>query len=210
MVVNCKVHPLCKCRGLKWKVTNFLGVFFPPVSLEQQVSCHQWEHNWINDTWPNWIQHLHACCTGVDQMVQWMFSFTGCRRRDGHKCVTCGKKYQVEGWLHRHYRKLPTHDPGQSHLDEHSVTLMLNLLQLLFHALCVCVKDLLFGFPVVWIAKIYVYASLVSCLCRDWFCGLSWKITCVWEECWNVHFYTTKFDCPEVTMCTWQDIKINY
>ena len=76
--------------------------------------------------------------------------------------------------------------------------------------LCVCVKDLLFGFPVVWIAKIYVYASLVSCLCRDWFCGLSWKITCVWEECWNVHFYTTKFDCPEVTICTWQGIKINY
>ena len=24
-------------------------------------------------TWPNWIRHLHACCTGVDQMVQWTF-----------------------------------------------------------------------------------------------------------------------------------------
>ena len=46
--------------------------------------------------------------------------------------------YRVEGWLRRHYKKFPAHDPGQSHLDEHSVTLMLNPLQLLFHALCVC------------------------------------------------------------------------
>ena len=45
--------------------------------------------------------------------------------------------YRVEGWLCHHYRKFPAHDPGQSHLDEHSVTLTLNLLQLLFHALCV-------------------------------------------------------------------------
>ena len=56
----------------------------------------------------------------------------GCHRWDTHACATCGPMYRREGWLRRHYGKLTAHDPGQSHLDEHSVTLTMNLLQLLF------------------------------------------------------------------------------
>ena len=49
----------------------------------------------------------------------------------------------------------------------------------------------------------------VLCLQSDWFCRLTWlrvdiceksleTCTCLWPE----------FDCPEVTLCGWQDIKI--
>ena len=37
----------------------------------------------------------------------------------------------------------------------------------------------------------------------DWF-----DMRYIWEEFWNVHLFTTKFGCPEVTLCGWQDIKI--
>ena len=46
------------------------------------------------------------------------------------------------------------------------------------------------------------------CLHRDWFCGLTWwKVYIDIEEFWNAHLLVTEFDCPEVTLCDWQDIK---
>ena len=60
-------------------------------------------------------------------------------------------------------------------------------------------------------SKICVWCLCVYVLClrRDWFCGLTWQrvekgekslemYICLWPE----------FDCPEVTLCGWQDIKI--
>ena len=59
----------------------------------------------------------------------------------------------------------------------------------------------------VWCLYIYMY---VLCLWSDWFCRLTWQRVdtynekslemcfCLWPE----------FDCPEVTLCGWQDIKI--
>ena len=34
-----------------------------------------------------------------------------------------------------------------------------------------------------------------------------WETVYVWEF-WNVHLLTTEFDCPEVTLCGWQDVKV--
>ena len=31
-----------------------------------------------------------------------------------------------------------------------------------------------------------------------------------WEEFWNVHLLMMEFDCPKVTLCGWQDIKIQW
>ena len=28
-----------------------------------------------------------------------------------------------------------------------------------------------------------------------------------WEEFWNVRLLMTEFDCPEVTLCSWRDVK---
>ena len=54
-----------------------------------------------------------------------MFKFTGRQRwaiPDGpHCCTTCGKAYAWKGWLRHHYGQFPVHDPGQHHLDQHSV-----------------------------------------------------------------------------------------
>ena len=41
---------------------------------------------------------------------------------------------------------------------------------------------------------------------------ISWHMTRLWfyicEEFWNVYLLITEFDCPDMTMCIWQDIKI--
>ena len=37
---------------------------------------------------------------------------------------------------------------------------------------------------------------------------LTWKRAYIWEEFWNVHLRMTEFDCPEVTLPSWQDVKI--
>ena len=55
--------------------------------------------------------------------------------------------------------------------------------------------------------------------CCDDYCWPSWwyshlcrcdlrKGLCTWEELWNVHLIMTEFHCPEVTLCGWQDFKI--
>ena len=53
----------------------------------------------------------------------------------------------------------------------------------------------------------YMY---VLCLCRDWFCGLTWERVCIWEVLDCVCLLMTEFDCPEVTVCSWQDVKIQW
>ena len=58
---------------------------------------------------------------------------------------------------------------------------------------------------------VWCLCMYVLCLRSDWFCGLAWQrvdnyicekslemCICLWPE----------FDCPEVTLCGWQDIKI--
>ena len=52
-----------------------------------------------------------------------------------------------------------------------------------------------------------MYASFF-CLCRDWSCGLTAERVFLWEEFWNVHLLMLEFDCPEVTLCGWQNIQI--
>ena len=47
---------------------------------------------------------------------------------------------------------------------------------------------------------VYNYIYFVLCLCRDWFCGLTWESLYMWEEFWNVPVLLTEFDCPEVTL----------
>ena len=32
----------------------------------------------------------------------------------------------------------------------------------------------------------------------------------LWDEFWNVHLLMAEFDCPEVTLCGWQDVKIQW
>ena len=53
-----------------------------------------------------------------------------------------------------------------------------------------------------------ILVFLFWCLCRDWFCGWTWQKVYMWQEFWNMHWLTTEFDCPEVTLCSWQDSKI--
>ena len=48
----------------------------------------------------------------------------------------------------------------------------------------------------------YVYEVIGSV---DW---LDRGLTYMWEEFRHVYLLMTKFDCPEVTLCGWQDIKI--
>ena len=55
---------------------------------------------------------------------------------------------------------------------------------------------------------IFVYVCFVLCLHGDWLCGLTWGKFYVWEEIWNVNLLMTEFDCPEVILCGWQDVKI--
>ena len=52
---------------------------------------------------------------------------------------------------------------------------------------------------------VWCLCMYVSCLWSDWYCGVTWQsekslemFICLWPQ----------FDCPEVTMCGWQDIKI--
>ena len=58
-------------------------------------------------------------------------------------------------------------------------------------------------------SDVCVYIQYVLCLWSDWFCRLTWQgwyicekslemCICLWPE----------FDCPDVTLCGWQDIKI--
>ena len=54
----------------------------------------------------------------------------------------------------------------------------------------------------VWCPCIHV----LFCLCRDLFCGLTWEN--IYEMFLSVHLLMTEFDCPEVTLCSWQDVKI--
>ena len=53
-----------------------------------------------------------------------------------------------------------------------------------------------------------ILVFLFWCLYRDWFCGLTWQKVYIWQEFWNMRWLTTEFDCPEVTLCSWQDSKI--
>ena len=52
---------------------------------------------------------------------------------------------------------------------------------------------------------------LFFCFCKDWFCGLTWKIYIYIAEVLNcASAFMTESDCPEVTLCGWQDIKIQF
>ena len=49
----------------------------------------------------------------------------------------------------------------------------------------------------------------VSCLCRDWFCGLTcerayMRTVLKYASAYNMR----EFDGPEVTLCSWHDVKI--
>ena len=61
-----------------------------------------------------------------------------------------------------------------------------------------------FGYVIV----CFTILCFVLCLCRNWLCGLAWKKTCICEKFSNVHLLMTEFNCPEVTLCSWKDVKI--
>ena len=48
------------------------------------------------------------------------------------------------------------------------------------------------------------------CICVGiGFMDLTWeKGWYIWEKFWNVHLFMTEFDCPGVTLWSWQDVKI--
>ena len=37
---------------------------------------------------------------------------------------------------------------------------------------------------------------------------ITWGKVCIREEFWNVYLLMTEFDCPEMTLCGWQDVQI--
>ena len=41
-----------------------------------------------------------------------------------------------------------------------------------------------------------------------WFCRLTRERVYIWEVFWTVHLLMTEFDCSEVTLCGWHDVKI--
>ena len=57
----------------------------------------------------------------------------------------------------------------------------------------------------------FVDVCFVLCMCRDWFCGLTWEGVYIWEEFWNVRLLMMmEFDCPAVDQCCWQDVHIQW
>ena len=45
----------------------------------------------------------------------------------------------------------------------------------------------------------FVYVRFALCLCRDWFCGLTWeRVYYIYERFLSVLLRITEFDCPEV------------
>ena len=56
----------------------------------------------------------------------------------------------------------------------------------------------------------FMHACFVLCLRNDCFCGLTWQTVYVYEKSFGVCIclYPYELDCLEVTLCGWQDIKI--
>ena len=52
-----------------------------------------------------------------------------------------------------------------------------------------------------------VDVRVVWYLCMDWFFGFD-LVVHIWKEFRNVHLLMTEFVCPEVTPCSWRDVKI--
>ena len=54
-----------------------------------------------------------------------------------------------------------------------------------------------------------VHVCFVLCLWSDWFCGLTWQKVYISENSFEMCICLwPEFDCPEGTLCGWQDIKI--
>ena len=53
---------------------------------------------------------------------------------------------------------------------------------------------------------VFVYLSFVFNLCLDWFCRFDFRKGL--NMFWNVHLLMIEFDCPGVTLCSWQGIQI--
>ena len=65
------------------------------------------------------------------------------------------------------------------------------------------IQTVMFDVYVCRFCLIFVYELLLQ-VCRF----LTRESVCIWEEFWNVYLLITKFDCPEVTLCGWRDVKI--
>ena len=58
------------------------------------------------------------------------------------------------------------------------------------------------------VCLMFVYTCIVLCLCTDWCYGLTWERGHIYERFWSVCLIMMEFDCPEVTLCGWQDVKL--
>ena len=55
----------------------------------------------------------------------------------------------------------------------------------------------------------FVYVCFVLCLWSDWFCRLTWQRVYIQKRSFQMCIcLSAEFDCPEVTLCGWQDIMI--
>ena len=65
------------------------------------------------------------------------------------------------------------------------------------------IQTIMFDVCVCIFCFIFVYGLLLQ-ICRF----LTQESVCIREEFWNAYLLITKFDCPHVTLCSWQDVKI--
>ena len=59
----------------------------------------------------------------------------------------------------------------------------------------------------IWCLCVYILFHVLF-FYRDWFSGLMWEKVYKWEEFLYMNLLMTEFECPEVTLCGWQDVKI--
>ena len=147
--------------------------------------------------------HLGRCGRHASQRPRWQFP-----PATEDLWLNGGNQDRSEGApSYTDWQRAQVPQPGFEKVSGSGVCLSLLLLPccsafFFFHVLLSAVLKVCF-----WCLCI-MYVCLVWFVLRDWFCGLTWERVYIWEEFWNVNLLMTEIDCPEVTQCGWQGIKI--